>query len=324
MFFSRSIRRGLNGAHNIRLHIHRTGKTPSGHLVWTQDETDLLDDLWPDEELLRRVLPRRTDAAINNKAQRRGLKRPRCFWQPDEKTRMVPPYKAGEPIALVIEKVGTRTKKQIYGNRWTPDEDVTIKRLYPDVAAIEQYLSSRSAAAIQRRAQILGIKPRVRVALYTDHEDYILRENYPDYKKLQRLLPSRNLRSLRGRARYLGIQHHRRTWMAVELKKLAQVYRDASKETLLEMFPDASIRQIRGRARGVGVRKQRKPLLSLGNATLDSLRARALSKAVTLTSLDKAIGSGTYFQKSIRHPANKWIIPAIEYLGGDFKVVWED
>ncbi len=114
MHFSRSIRRGIDGAHNLRKHMHRTGRTPAGHFLWTQDELDILGDLWPDKAALVVALSRRTLGAICKKACDQGLTTPRQFWQSDEKGRMVPPYKAGEPIAVVVERVQTRTKRQIY------------------------------------------------------------------------------------------------------------------------------------------------------------------------------------------------------------------
>lgn len=114
MYDSQSVRRGMAGKRNIMLRMHRTGRTAAGQLLWTQDEIDILEDLWPDRSALVVALPRRTLGAICKKAQERRLTTPRKFWQPDERGRMVPPYKAGELIADVVEKVGTRTKRQIY------------------------------------------------------------------------------------------------------------------------------------------------------------------------------------------------------------------
>lgn len=114
MHLTEGDRRSFNGTCGLRRYFRRTGRTPRGHLIWSQDELDLLGDLWPDMASLSKALPRRTQCAMSNKARRLGLTTPRQLWQSDEKGRMVPPYKAGEPITVVVEKVQTRTKRQIY------------------------------------------------------------------------------------------------------------------------------------------------------------------------------------------------------------------
>jgi len=49
----------------------RTGRTPSGHWLWTEKEDDIVREFYPDYRALRRKLRRRTRYALKARAARR-------------------------------------------------------------------------------------------------------------------------------------------------------------------------------------------------------------------------------------------------------------
>ena len=115
MYVSEAIKRGVNAKQSITRFMRRTGRTLSGRLIWTPPEIDVIEEFWPDWQAIDERLPHRTACAIKCKARELGFKKHVQYWQPDEQKRMVPPYKAGEPIGEIVMKVGNRTKRQIYG-----------------------------------------------------------------------------------------------------------------------------------------------------------------------------------------------------------------
>lgn len=96
MYVSESIKRGVNAKQSITRYMRKTGRTLSGRLIWMPSETDVIEEFWPDWPAIEERLPHRTACAIKSKARAIGFKKHVQYWQPDEKKRMVPPYKAGE------------------------------------------------------------------------------------------------------------------------------------------------------------------------------------------------------------------------------------
>ncbi|HTM79783.1 hypothetical protein [Asticcacaulis sp.] len=115
MYVSESIKRGFNAKQSMIRYMRKTGRTLSGRLIWMPSETDIIEEFWPDWPAIEGRLPHRTAGAIKAKARAIGFKKHVQFWQPDEKKRMVPPYKAGEPISDIVVILGDRSKRQIYG-----------------------------------------------------------------------------------------------------------------------------------------------------------------------------------------------------------------
>lgn len=114
MYVSKAIKRGVNAKQSITRFMRRTGRTLSGRLIWTPSEIDVIEEFWPDWQAIEERLPHRTACTIKWKARQLGFKKHVQRWQTDEKKRMVPPYKAGDPIDEIVVKLGNRTKRQIY------------------------------------------------------------------------------------------------------------------------------------------------------------------------------------------------------------------
>lgn len=114
MILSKGQRRGLDGRSAILRHIERTGLTIAGQRVWTAAEIEVLRQCYPDREAACSALPGRTRAAIAHKAQRLGLVQPLRIWSDADALRLLTPYKAGVPIASLVEMFSGKTRMQIW------------------------------------------------------------------------------------------------------------------------------------------------------------------------------------------------------------------
>lgn len=80
--------RGAASAYRARERMARTGRTPSGHWLWTKEEDYIVRSLYPDYNALRRKLPRRTRYALKARAARLGVIRKDHVWLAVEVSRV--------------------------------------------------------------------------------------------------------------------------------------------------------------------------------------------------------------------------------------------
>ena len=158
-------------------------------------------------------------------------------------------------------------------------------------------------------------------------EDDLVRALYPDYIALQTHFPLRSLGSIRGRAKSLGIQHKRRRWLASHRAILRREW-DAGKtvaQIAAEHFPDVEPNQAKWWASfNVRGTRERRALAKLGSPVLDDIRTRARERGLTMAQLDKQCGAGVYFQHNRKEVVVRWVVAAVEMLGGDLDVAWRD
>ncbi|MBK1976156.1 hypothetical protein JIX58_10410 [Brevundimonas diminuta] len=114
----------MNSAAVNRAYMARTGLTYSGQRLWTIEEIAILRNLHPDYGALVRALPGRTLAAIQNKAQRFGLVRPRRIWSEAEFAAIKPLYVRGAPMPEILDRLESKTKRQV----WTKAANRGIRR----------------------------------------------------------------------------------------------------------------------------------------------------------------------------------------------------
>jgi hypothetical protein len=114
MILSYGQRRGLHGKSVILRHIERTGCTIAGQPVWTAAEIDTLRQFYPDREAACSALPGRTPAAIAKKAQQLRMVLPLRIWSDEDAVRLRTPYKAGIPIAALVEIFSGKSREQIW------------------------------------------------------------------------------------------------------------------------------------------------------------------------------------------------------------------
>ena len=80
--------RGAASAYRARERMARTGRTPSGHWLWTKKEDDIVGALYPDYKALRKALRRRTYYALTARARRLDVVKRRHVWLGTEISRM--------------------------------------------------------------------------------------------------------------------------------------------------------------------------------------------------------------------------------------------
>lgn len=187
------------------------------------------------------------------------------------------------------------------------------------------YRNARTAERMRRVIRKIG---HVRGwPLWTDKEDAVLRASYPDYAEASRRLPHRTYDALRGRAIALGIQKRRHIWRASEISRLRKLYPYASHKEIESEFPFATWMQIKGVAKYHNIRRPRGRLGGTPIPILDAIRDRCYELGYSMVDLDCIAKTGKYFQarywKKCRR-ANGRCLRAIEALGGNISVKWED
>jgi len=114
MQLSRQQRAAFNAAAVNRVYMRKTGLTYAGQRLWTALEMETLRRLHPDYGALVRALPRRTRNAIEKKAQKLGLSKPRRVWNEAEFRLMKPLYVRGAPMQSILDLLPGKTAKQVW------------------------------------------------------------------------------------------------------------------------------------------------------------------------------------------------------------------
>ncbi|WP_296596457.1 hypothetical protein [Phenylobacterium sp.] len=114
MQLTRSMRASLNGTAALRAKMLRTGKTPAGKWLWSEEEINLLRALHPDYRALEGALPRRTLKAMQQKAAKLGIARRVIVWRGNEVARLRRPYVNGAPVPDIGAALSGKTAPQVY------------------------------------------------------------------------------------------------------------------------------------------------------------------------------------------------------------------
>lgn len=91
---------GAETAARNRARMRATGRTPKGHLLWTQREDEIVRAIYPDYEALRRLLPSRTYCAIRHRVGDLNIANSRRRWSAAEKSRLRRLYPDATPSEL--------------------------------------------------------------------------------------------------------------------------------------------------------------------------------------------------------------------------------
>ena len=147
-----------------------------------------------------------------------------------------------------------------------------------------------------------------------------------DYKLIARRLPHRSLPAIRSQCQKLGLRKTRHLWTGAEISRLRKLYPDQSREDICAAFPHSHWGAICQAARYHGIRRRKREFKLLGIAALDDVRRRCYEINWSMSDLDKAAKTKTYFakagwhcQKSINHKA---LGRAIEALDGTVQAEW--
>lgn len=114
MLLTHNQRAAINAAEVNRAYMARTGLTRAGQMIWTSDEVAALRCHYPDRKACLHALPRRTWRAIEGKAGRLGLTRPRIVWEGNEVAALRRRYPTQEAVGAMAQD-WEKSRSQVYG-----------------------------------------------------------------------------------------------------------------------------------------------------------------------------------------------------------------
>jgi hypothetical protein len=79
---------GVARGDRARERMMRLGRTPNGHILWTERENDVVRALYPDYRALQKALRRRTYNALRSRTRFLGLAKKRHIWLGTEVSRL--------------------------------------------------------------------------------------------------------------------------------------------------------------------------------------------------------------------------------------------
>lgn len=171
------------------------------------------------------------------------------------------------------------------------------------------------------------LKPVKRLVPWTDSERAIVRRLFPDYDAMVRAMPHRTRIAVAAYARGMHLTPTRvcRVWKVSEIKQLVEARKArASTAKLLRMFPGLTIYQIRSKSYDVGLRVKPRLKVDDSHPAIISIRKRTEKLGMTLTNLDRQCDSGNYFVRVRERAFAKYVIRAIDVLGGQLSIEWDD
>ncbi|MEY9631273.1 hypothetical protein [Sinorhizobium fredii] len=117
-----------------------------------------------------------------------------------------------------------RTGFTLFGQRvWSAEEDLVCRLFHPDYFALRQILYNRTAQAIQRRCQVLGLAKRRRQWGPLDKQK--LRKLYPSASREEicAAFPDVEWENIRAVARYYGWKRDKKPYKVTGVVSLDQV-----------------------------------------------------------------------------------------------------
>ena len=187
--------------------------------------------------------------------------------------------------------------------------------------------NANSASTSRKRILHRGCTPKGH-KLWTAEEEAILVECNGEYAAIRKRLRHRTKTAIAARCQMLGLRKKVHIWTGAELAKLRRLYRRAPIREIEEAFPHSNWVNIRQIAKYHGfVGQNRKPYKLTGHPALDEVRRKCFAIRWTMTDLDRAAKTGTYFYragwigKKINHRA---IGRAIEALDGQIQACWNE
>lgn len=189
---------------------------------------------------------------------------------------------------------------------------------------------ARAAASGQRSRRMIelrGVTPNG-TKLWTDAELDILIMHQRCYRLMYQKLPHRSPLAIRVKYRSLGLptpRPPRHRWTALEISKLRKLFPSASAEHICSVFPHSGWNAICKAALYHNLRRRRRPYKLTGIPALDEVRRRCFEIGWSMTDLDKAARTRSYFSKAGwigRRVNHRALGRAIEALDGVVLAHW--
>lgn len=163
--------------------------------------------------------------------------------------------------------------------------------------------------------------------LWSDSEDAVCRKFYPAFDLIGATLQRRTYVAILHRCRKLGLSRTIMRWTAADISRLRRIYPTASPEELVAAFPGRKLTHIRSAAKRNHLRRRRRPYVETGDPLIDHIRQRCFDYRISMSELDRMVGSSHYFEKKgwrigwINHAA---IARAVKALDGNLRIEWND
>jgi hypothetical protein len=104
---------GINSGDRLRQYMAKYGTTLAGQSLWSEAESRLLRQSYPDYGCAYAALRRRTRNAVKSKAFRLGITRSRRIWTPEELKRLKAVYRSGIAMQEIQTLLPGKTVAQI-------------------------------------------------------------------------------------------------------------------------------------------------------------------------------------------------------------------
>ncbi|MGI3128745.1 hypothetical protein [Nitratireductor sp. PBL-C9] len=161
---------------------------------------------------------------------------------------------------------------------------------------------------------------------WTMKEHEVIVSHWPDIETIEKCLPHRSRRAIRAFAGKCNLTTSRHVWTAAEDMKLRKLAAAGESRRAIASEMGMSLNQIAGRMAYAGISLARKPPKPSTNLLVNAVRQRAFELHMTLSDLDRSLGSRKIFQQASgsQRVAHTHIERAVKALGGRLVVEWCD
>ncbi|MDX8438375.1 hypothetical protein [Mesorhizobium australafricanum] len=163
---------------------------------------------------------------------------------------------------------------------------------------------------------------------WTFNESELLREHWPDTAKLRKLLPHRTERALQHMAKRCGLipPKEQNIWTGAQDKTLTRMAAAGATREEIATELGLTVIQVANRLNYRGINLTKRPPKSYGDPLVDEIRRRAFDLKMSVTDLDRSLGTRRIFTNAWKGRRIKatHIHRAVKALGGELKIEWAD
>lgn len=206
-----------------------------------------------------------------------------------------------------------------YAMRWQQWEIEIIKADFPWIGHMCIKLPHRSYAAIvQKSRSIMGTARRA--DLWSPQELAVIYDHYPDVTKIQKLLPKRTRSAITTQAKVLGLQAKRHPLNAYQVSQVLKLFQTGSTIGDIAAKIGCTHSKVFNCLNGRGLGPGNVLPAVTGIKLLDSVRDECRRSGISLRKLRRTIG----VELKLTNGSLSACIKAIEYLGGEIDIVWNE
>lgn len=144
-------------------------------------------------------------------------------------------------------------------------------------------------------------------------------------KLVCQLLPDRTLTSIRGRRFRLNIPSTQKLWTVPALGRLTNALEAGGNiDDLQALFPERTRNSIHWALKYRGLRTRPGPEKRFHHPAVNEIKLRCWQKDISVRKMAIQAGINPGFGKTHRSTALCAIVKAVEWLGGEIDIVWEE